>query len=429
MRRQILATLLVVAPLAAAAQPRPAAARHGFSMDRLARIDGFLQGAVDSGRIAGAVALVTRDGDVVYERAVGWADREAGRRMTADAVFRIASQSKALTSTAIMMLVEQGRIDLSEPVRRYIPSFTGTMVASRADTGRTLVPAKRAITIRDLLTQTAGISYGTDAAVAERYAAVGLGRSAGFGWYLADKDEDICTSMERLGHLPIVAQPGEQWVYGYATDILGCVVERVSGTPLDVFLRTHITAPLGMPDTRFFLPAAQRDRLTAVYVTDSTGHAVRAPNGPRGQGDYVDGPRRDFSGGAGLLSTARDYARFLQAMLGHGAVDGVRLLAPKTVDVMTSNQVGTLYTQEGMGFGLGYQVVQRPGALGLATVGSYGWAGAYGSIYLVDPAEGLVIVYMTQQLPVRTPIADRLSTLVYQALVSPRDTLPHRAPR
>ena len=190
-----LALLFVMLPGALGAQ-------HGFSAQRLERIDRFLQAAVDSARIPGAVALVLRDGQVVYERAVGWADREAGRPMSPGTMFRIASQTKALTTVAALMLVEEGRLGLTDPVSRFIPAFARTTVALRADTGRTVVPARRAITIRDLLTHTAGISYGVDASVAPRYLAAGLGRAAGFGWYTADKDEPICATMERLGTLP-----------------------------------------------------------------------------------------------------------------------------------------------------------------------------------------------------------------------------------
>jgi CubicO group peptidase (beta-lactamase class C family) len=226
--------------------------------------------------------------------------------------------------------------------------------------------------------------------------------------------------MERLATLPFVAQPGEAFVYGYNTDILGCVVERASGMPLDEFIRTRITGPLGMKDTYFFLPPAQRARLTAVYASDSTGHYARAPLGPRGQGDYVDGPRRSFSGGAGLLSTARDYARFLQTFLRGGELDGARILSPKTVDLMTSNQTGTLYSPTGTGFGLGFRTIDQRGADGLITAGSFGWGGAYGSMYLADPAERLVLVFMIQQMPNRSDVPAKFPTLVYQALVEPR---------
>ncbi len=391
----------------------------GFSVDRLERIGQMLQRYVDENQIAGAVALVMRDGRTVYERAVGWADKESGRRMTTDAIFRIASQSKALTSTAILMLMEEGRIGLSDPVSRYIPQFAHTTVATGSDNGRVITPAKRSITIRDLLTHTAGISYGNDSIVAPLYAAKGLGPAAGWGWYTADKAEPICTTVERLATLPFVKQPGEAFVYGYNTDVLGCVVERVSGIPLDEFIRTRITQPLDMKDTFFFLPREKRQRLATVYLSDSTNHVKRAPTGPRGQGDYVDGPRRSFSGGAGLLSTAHDYARFLQMLLNGGELDGVRILGPKTIDLMTTNQVGTLYGNTGEGFGLGFGTTDRVGANGLSSVGSFGWGGAYGSMYRVDPKERVIMLFMIQQLPNMTDVASRFPTVVYQALVEP----------
>jgi CubicO group peptidase (beta-lactamase class C family) len=415
-RHVVFVTAVLSAALAGAQTPaRPAALDHGFSRERLARIDTFLQSYVDSARIAGAVGLVLRDGDIVYERAVGWADRESARRMTANAMFRIASQSKALTSVAIMMLVEQGKIALSDPVSRFIPAFARTTVAISEDS---VVPAVRPITIRHLLTHTAGISYGTDAKVARAYAARGLGPEAGYGWYTADKNEPVCTTMERLGSLPFVRQPGEAYVYGYSTDILGCVVERASGKPLDEFIRDRITRPLGMNDTFFFVPAASRDRLVTVYGSDSSGGYARAPEGSRGQGHYVDGPRRSFSGGAGLVSTARDYARFLQMLLNGGELNGVRLLSPKAVTAMTTNQVGSLFSENGMGFGLAFSIVERPGADDtLLPAGTWGWGGAYGSQYRVDPADRVVIVFMLNQIPNRTDVGGKFPNLVMQALV------------
>ncbi len=197
------------------------------------------------------MALVLRDGKPVYERAVGWSDKEAGRRMTTDTIFRIASQTKAITSAAVLALVEEGKIGLDEPVGHFIPTFTKTTVAVKTTPASRPVPAKRAITIQDLLTHTAGISYGTDAHVAELYEAKGLGPAAGQRLVHRRQDEPICETMERLGTLPFVAQPGEAFVYGYNTDILGCVVEKASGMPLDEFIRTRITVPLGMKDTRF----------------------------------------------------------------------------------------------------------------------------------------------------------------------------------
>jgi CubicO group peptidase (beta-lactamase class C family) len=394
--------------------------RLGFDPTRLARIDTFLQHAVDDKRIAGAVALVMRDGEIAYEKAFGWADREAGRRMTTDALFRIASQSKAITSATFLSLVEEGKVAVTDPVGRYIPTFARTTVAVPVDTGRAIVPAKRQILLRDLLTHTAGISYGADRLVAPLYESKGLGPAAGQGWYTADKDEPICQTMERLGTLPFVAQPGEAFVYGYNTDVLGCVAERVSGMPLDELIRTRITKPLGMSDTYFFVPKDQRSRLVAVYASDSSNHAVRAPEGPVGQGSYVDGPRRSFAGGAGIISTARDYGRFLEAMRNGGVLGGARVLAPHTVGLMTTNQIGTLYNPNGLGYGFGFETVDRYGADGLASVGTFEWGGAYASQYKVDPKEGLVIVFMINQLPNRTDVPAKFPTLVYQALVNSR---------
>jgi CubicO group peptidase (beta-lactamase class C family) len=395
------------------AKPRTAISAKGLlPAERVERIDRALQRYVDENRIGGAVALVLRDGEPVYERAVGWSDKEAGRRMTTDTIFRIASQTKAITSTAILSLFEQGTLTLTDPVSRVIPQFAKTTVES----GGSIVPAKRAITIRDLLTHTAGISYGTEPAIASQYEAKGLGPAAGFGWYTADKDEPVCATIERLATLPFVAQPGEQWVYGYNTDILGCIVERVSGMSLDAFVKSRITEPLRMTDTQFFLPAAQRSRLATVYASGDDALIRRAPDGPRGQGNYIDGPRRSFSGGAGLLSTARDYVRFLEMIRRGGELDGVRILAPRTVKLMTTNQVGTLHSSTGLGFGLGFETTDRFGANGMDSEGAFGWGGAYGTVYRVDPEAKLVMVLMIQLLPNTTDIRTVFPTLVYQAL-------------
>ena len=421
MRRTTL--LLVAIPVFSAvldAQPPRRAtdrADNGFSTERLRRVDAYLQEQVDSSRIAGAVGLVLRDGKVVYERAVGWADKGSGRRMTADAMFRIASQTKALTSIAIMILFEEGVISLGNPVSRFIPAYARTTVMVN---GRP-VRAARQITIKDLLTHTAGISYGTDTVLATLYREKGLGPAAGNGWYTADKDEPVCTTMERLATLPFLQQPGTQWVYGYNTDILGCVVEKASGIPLDEFIRTRITGPLRMTDTHFFVPVAQRNRLVTLYASDSTNHIVRAPDGARGQGHYVDGPRRNFAGGAGLVSTARDYARLMAMMQGGGELDGVRILSPRTVALMTSNQTGTLYSPNGQSFGLGFSIVDQLGADNTSwSVGTYGWGGAYGSQYRVDPQQGVVLVFMINQLPNGSDVASKFPTLVYQAMTVSR---------
>jgi CubicO group peptidase (beta-lactamase class C family) len=419
-RRLVLICLLILAAVPADSQSQstakpapPLAPPSGFAPDRLARIDRWLQEYVDKGQLPGAVALVLRDGRTVYERAVGWADKEANRRMTPDAIFRIASQSKAITSTAVLMLMEEGKLELADAVSRYLPTFAKTTIVPL--TGDP-APSKRPITIRDLLTHTAGISYGGETRVAPAYIKANLGAATAPGFYTADKDEPICVSMERLGTLPFVAQPGEAWVYGYNTDILGCVVERVSGQPLDEFIRTRITTPLGMRDTYFYLPTEKRTRLTAVYASGQDRIAVRAPDGGRGQGHYVEGPRKSFAGGAGLLSTARDYARFLEMIRRGGALDGVRILAPKTVALMTTNLVGTLHSATGLGHGLAFETVDQAGAGGLSSVGSFGWGGAYGSWYRVDPTERLTMVLMIQMFPNNTDVRTKFPTMVYQAL-------------
>lgn len=416
----LIASLALAAASSALAQglPRGRPDQLGFSAERLARIDSVMQQYVDSGRVAGVVTLIARQGRVAQVGAYGWADREAGRRMAGDVIFRIASQSKAVTSVAVMALVEEGRLRLSDPVSRWIPSFA---TATVADSGRR-VPVRRAITIRDLLTHTAGISYGTDSVVQDLYRAADLGPAAGFGWYFADKREPICASMDRLGALPFVAQPGARFVYGYNTDILGCVVERASGQPLDAFLQARIFGPLRMTDTRFFLSPDHRGRLAVVYAANDRGGYVRADDGPRGQGAYVDGPRASFSGGAGLLSTAGDYARFLQMLLNGGTLDGVRVLAPATVALMTENHVETLYNSTGAtGFGLGFEVLLDPGrAAQYGTRGRFGWGGAYATNYWVDPGEDLVAVFMVQLMPSGgLDLADKFRTLVYQAIVEP----------
>lgn len=390
----------------------------GMSSARLARIDTVMQAFVDSARTAGIAVMVARDGRIVKTGTYGWADREARQSLELDALFRIASQTKALTSVAAMILVEEGELRLEDPVHRWVPSFETSSVVG--DEGA--VPARRPITVHHLLTQTAGLSYGNEPAIRESYRAAGLGPAAGFGWYFADKDEPICTTMDRLGELPLVAHPGERFVYGYATDLLGCVVERASGRSLDEFLRERILRPLGMNDTYFFVPPDQRARLTTVYAAGERG-LERAPQGARGQGSYVEGPRASYSGGAGLVSTIGDYARFLQMLLNEGELDGVRLLSPHTVRLMATDHLDDVYGRPGLGFGLGFEVLEDPGLAGhYGAPGAYRWGGAYATSYWVDPAERLVALIMTQTMPSgRLDAAERFLTLVYSAIVEATD--------
>lgn len=416
----IICVLLIITQRTAFAQYHDSlTSGNVLNPDRLSQVDSVLQHYVDQGRVAGAVGLVMQDGEVVYEHAAGWADRESNRRMTTDAIFRIASQTKAITSAAILMLVEDGKINLEDPVSRWMPTFEKTTVAVRTDTGRAIIPANRSITIKDLLTHTSGISYGGSSLVAPLYKEKELGYGDTYGWYTADDEEPICETMDRLGNLPFVAQPGSDWVYGYNSDILGCVVKRVSGLSLSEFFRQRITSPLGMEDTHFFLPPEKEDRLATVYTPEKgSDKVIRAPDGPYGQGDYVEGPRRSFSGGAGLLSTARDYARFLEMIRRGGALDGKRYLSPHTVALMTSNQVGDLFSNDGMGFGLGFETTDRLGANGFTSEGTFGWSGAYGTDYEIDPKEGLVTVLMIQVVPYYgSGIREAFESAVYQSLV------------
>lgn len=404
-------TCLLALPAVLAAQVDPAAA---------ARLRGVLDAAVANGEVAGTVTLVLQRGRVVFTHANGMADREAGRPMTPTALFRIASQTKAVTTTAAMILVEEGRLALSDPVSRWIPGFAGAQVSEPGDSGRPgrrLVPVRRPITVRDLMTHTAGLSYGREAWLDSLYTARGLGAAAGAGWYFAHKATPMCDNVEPLAELPLAAQPGERFVYGYATDVLGCLVERASGQSLDAFFRERITGPLGMRDTRFCVPPADRERLAVVYARRE-GALSRAAEGPLGQGDYVDGPCRAFSGGAGLVSTAADYARFLEMLRQGGTLDGARILSPASVSLMVHDHIDPIYRGPEVGFGLGFEVYSDPAKAGrYGAPGRWGWGGAYYSNYWVDPAHEAVFVFMVQLLPATgVTVRDRFETLAYAML-------------
>jgi CubicO group peptidase (beta-lactamase class C family) len=421
-----LSALLLIAPAVVAQTPAPTTPESvGVSGERLQRLRAAMQRYVDERRVAGLVTYVARNGRVVHLEAFGQADVEAGRPMRTDTIFRIASQTKAFTSVAVMMLVEEGKVGLGDPVSKFIPAFEKTTVAlppaagAAAGSPVSVVPAKRGITIRDLLTHTAGISYG-DGPAEPQWREVEIQ-----GWYFADRNEPVSAVVERMAALPMDAQPGERYVYGYSTDILGVVVENVSGLTLAEFLRERITVPLGLVDTQFYLPREQRDRLAAVYAAKD-GRIERATDPKTGQGHYVEGPRVAFSGGAGLLSTARDYGRFLQMLLNGGELDGVRLLGPKTVELMTVNHVGprlaeTWADRRGMGFGLGFDVVENLGETGrYGSLGAFGWGGAYHTVYWVDPHERLVALLMTQLLPAGdSDLHAKFRALVYQSIVGP----------
>ena len=384
------------------------------SSERLERLTATLQGYVDDGQLAGAVALVARHGRVVYHEAFGMRDMESRDAMQKDAIFRIASQSKALVSVAVMVLQEQGKLLISDKLSKHLPEFEATTVAVEQDKGGYKVEAsRRPITLRDLLTHTAGIDYGNGIAE-DRWAKADIQ-----GWYFAHREEVVGETVARMASLPFSAHPGERFVYGYNTDILGAVVERVSGQSLDDFLRQAILDPVGMEDTHFYLPPSKEGRLATVYSATERG-LERAPEPGLGigQGHYVKGPRVSFSGGAGLVSTARDYARFLQMMLNGGTLDGRRVLSRKSVDLMTVDHLNGIEFRPGQGFGLGFSVVTDLGARGApGTVGEFGWGGAYHSTYWVDPREGLVVVYLTQLIPANgLDEHSKLRALIYQAI-------------
>ena len=385
----------------------------GFDAVRLGRLDAVIQAQVDEKKIAGVVLYVARDGQEVRHRGYGMSDVAAGKAMTTDAIFRIASMSKAVTTTAVMMLYEEGKFMLHDPVSKYIPEFKNSVVAvappegSPAGTKFTTVKAKRPIQIRDLLTHTAGLTYGTGPA-ADVYKQAKFTR-----WYFADRDETIGDAIKRLAALPLNGQPGEVYQYGYSSDVLGYLVEVVSGMPLDKFFAERIFGPLNMVDSCFFLPPEKASRLAPVYGVE------KGVLGLGDQGDYLKGPRKCFSGGAGVLATAHDYGRLLQMFLNGGELDGVRLLSPKAVELMRSNHTSTKYVKDTDAFGLGFWVMQDVGYFGeLGSVGSYGWGSAYFPQYLVDPKERIVALMMTQLMPSGgNDLNQRFKVMMYQALV------------
>ena len=389
----------------------------GVSSERINNLNSVLQNYVDDNSISGAVALVARKNKIVFFDAVGKSDIEKNKVMEKDAIFRIASQSKAIISVGVMILQEQGRLLISDELGDYIPEFKKTNVEElNKEGGYEIVDAKRPITIRDLLTHTSGIGYG-----------YGLSKDLWEeakiqGWYFADRNEPILETVKRIASLPFEAHPGEKFVYGYNTDILGAVIEVISGQSLETFLQNRILTPLGMNDTHFYLPKSKVSRLATVYSSGDYG-IVKAPvDGTMvSQGAYVKGPRKSFSGGAGFLSTALDYAKFLQMMLNGGKFDGKRIISRKSIELMTTDHLdqATFEWTKGTGFGLGFSVLTNLGLRGeYGTLGEYGWGGAYHSSYWVDPKEELLVVYLTQLIPAKK-INDhgKLRTQVYQSLV------------
>ena len=412
-RLPLVGSIVLVALVASLARGTEIAdpALAGFDAARLGRLDAVIQSQVEQKKIAGVVLYLAREGKEVRHRGYGMSDVAAGKAMTTDAIFRIASMSKAVTTTAIMMLYEEGKFMLHDPVSKYIPEFKNSVVAVPAPEGAlekfVTVKAKRPIQIRDLLTHTAGLTYGTGPA-ADVYKQAKFTR-----WYFADRDETIGDAVKRLAALPLNGQPGEVYQYGYSSDVLGYLVEVVSGMPLDKFFAERIFRPLKMVDSCFFLPLEKAARLAPVYGVE------KGVLGLGDQGDYVTGPRKCFSGGAGVLATAQDYGRLLQMFLNGGELDGVRLLSPKAVELMRSNHTGSKYTSDTNAFGLGFWVMQDVGYFGeLGSVGAFGWGSAYFPQYLVDPKEKIVALMMTQLMPSGgNDLNQKFKVMMYQALV------------
>jgi CubicO group peptidase (beta-lactamase class C family) len=398
------------------------AADLGLSRERLDRIRKWMQLQVDERKLPGAMTVIWRNGEVAFSHACGLMDVERNKPLRADTIFRIYSQTKAVVSVAIMMLYEEGRFQLDDPIARFVPAFRDMRVFTSGARGKfETEPARRGITFRDLLTHTSGLTYGFMEAnpVDAAYRQQGIDFAIDTG--------TLAEMVEKLAALPLIAHPGEAWNYSVATDVLGYLVEVVSGQPLETFLRSRIFAPLGMSDTGFHVPDDKLERFAACYN-----------RGPQGGLALMDDPhtsrfrkpRTLCSGGGGLVSTAADYLRFCRMLMNMGELDGARLLGRKTVELMTSNHLGgdladmgmprfSESTCEGIGFGLGFSVMIDPAkAQILGTAGEYAWSGVASTAYWCDPAEQLITLFMTQLHPSSTyPLRRELRVLVYQSIV------------
>jgi CubicO group peptidase (beta-lactamase class C family) len=418
--------------LSAVSQELPKVSRAeeaGFSSERLGRLTKFFQSEVDRGAIPGAVLLVARNGKTVYRQAIGFQDREKKSPMKPDAIFRIFSMTKPLATVAVMMLAEEGKIDVMAPVAQYLPEFKDVKVGvekTDAATGKATLSLEapiRPMMVQDLLRHTSGLVYGPfgNALVHQEYNKANL----------FDPGQTLAEFVTKISKLPLAHQPGTVWEYGMSVDVLGRIVEVASGMPLDRFLEERITKPLKMPDTAFYLNAAQAPRLAEPLPDPKTG---KRPMGITGAEDLTKDKVKWFSGGGGMLSTTSDYSRFCQMLVNGGELDGVRILSPKTLAVMTSDQLPPeasrvamlAATQDmspirdlGQSFGLGFAVRTDVGHTAVSgSVGDYFWAGAEGTYFWVDPQEKLYAVMMLQ-MPFAEAGAYRRSMreIVYGALL------------
>lgn len=390
----------------------------GMSSQRLERINRAMQGYVDRQEVAGVVTLVARRGKVVHFETFGHRHLEADAPMTHDTIFRIASMTKPIASVALMMLYEEGRFQLRDPISKWLPEYADMEVAVTPQAQEYLgapyktVPAARPITVQHILTHTAGFPNSYRGVTRDLYRELRQGRKPG----------DTVADMSRaLAKLPLNFHPGDAWEYGPATDIVGRLVEVLSGQTLDEFLRQRIFEPLGMVDTHFYLPPSKLGRFAANYRPGEDGKVVLT-EAPTEESRWLRQPQVYFSGAGGLVSTAADYFRFHQMMLGGGELDATRILGRKTVELMTANHTGDYgvwLRGPGYGFGLGYSVVTDLGPSAMpASEGSYSWGGAFCTSFWVDPKEELLGILMTQVRPYNhLNIRQDLATLAYQAIV------------
>jgi CubicO group peptidase (beta-lactamase class C family) len=399
-----------------------AAAAAGLCPARLARIDAWREALVADGKLAGAATLVFRRGHVAHHGVSGLADIARGTPMAADTIHRIFSMTKPMTSVAIMMLYEEGRFQLDDPISRFLPEFANQRVCTGGARGKLeTVPAVRDITFRDLLTHTSGLTYGfMEATLVD---AMYRDRGIDFG----GAETSLREVTQALAALPLIAQPGAAWNYSVSTDVLGCLVEVISGQPFDTFLQERLIAPLGMVDTGFHVREGQGARLAANYGVDANRRPKLIDDPATSR--YLK-PRRVPSGGGGLVSTMADYLRFCRMLLGKGQLDGTRYLGRKTVELMMSNHLrGDMAamgmprwsesTMEGIGFGLGFSVMLDPArAQIVGTPGECAWGGAASTAFWVDPAEDMAVILLTQLMPSSTwPLRRELRVLSYQAVV------------
>jgi len=406
---------------AAAAQDLPTAKPEsvGLSSERLERISKAVQKDIDDKRIAGAVTLVLRRGQVAWFKAQGMQDREAAKPMRPDSIFRICSMSKPITSVAVMMLYEEGRFLLEDPVSKYLPEFKNMKVYVKPAEGQPYtIPATHEITIRDLLRHTSGITYNWQGDLGPMYTAANVAHG------LLPYDGTIADSVQHLAKLPLLFNPGERWEYSLGVDVLGRLVEVVSGMPFDQFLRTRIFDPLGMKDTYFFPPENKLDRLATAYTYYPDKGLSRFPDTPITEGSFTysadypyRGAKKLFSGGAGLNSTAADYARFSEMMLEGGKLDNVRLLSRKSVELMTHDQLGKIAPDQAFGLGFGIEGMKSP-LKELGTPGAFNWGGFFYTAFSVDPKEQMIVIFMGQLYPTGDlPLDRQVHELAYQAII------------